>query len=159
MAAKPNGELVPVGGGDSIPLIRENMKIGRRESCDICLRFPNISGLHCELNFVNGYWELVDLGSTNGVKVNGHKTKRKLLNIDDEIKIANRKFKIKYTPPANGERILVDSEAEDSGMGQSLLEKAGLVRRRPSAPAPTQRKPVNPFTLGEGSDDDDDDDD
>ena len=48
------GELVPVGGGDSIPLIRNVMSIGRRESCDICLQFPNISALHCELAFRDG---------------------------------------------------------------------------------------------------------
>src|SRR6266446_5840020 len=70
MSSGPNGELVPVGGGDSIPLIRETLTLGRRESCDICLRVPNVSGLHCELSFRDGVWWLRDLGSTNGVKVN-----------------------------------------------------------------------------------------
>ena len=40
-----NGELVPVGGGDPIPLIRPILTLGRRESCDICISFPNISGM------------------------------------------------------------------------------------------------------------------
>ena len=30
------------------------LTIGRRESCDICLRYANISGLHCELVFQGG---------------------------------------------------------------------------------------------------------
>ncbi len=34
------GELVPDGGGDPIPLLREKLTVGRRESCDIVLRFP-----------------------------------------------------------------------------------------------------------------------
>lgn len=67
----PQGELVPVGGGDNIPLVRAKLVMGRRESCDICLRFPNISGQHCELLFQEGVWLLRDLGSTNGTKVNG----------------------------------------------------------------------------------------
>src|SRR5436309_1795976 len=55
MSFQVNGELVPAGGGDNIPLIRELLTIGRRESCDICMRFPNISGLHAEMSFRNGY--------------------------------------------------------------------------------------------------------
>src|SRR5688572_5818812 len=65
-----HGHLVPVGGGDNIPLIRSVMTLGRRDSCDICLRFPNISGRHCELSFREGYWFVRDLNSTNGIKVN-----------------------------------------------------------------------------------------
>jgi adenylate cyclase len=41
------GELVPVGGGDNIPLLKPNLIVGRRESCDIVLRFANVSGQHC----------------------------------------------------------------------------------------------------------------
>src|SRR3954467_15621270 len=71
MQAKPNGELVPLGGGDNIPLLREHLTMGRRESCDICMRFPSVSGVHCELRFKEGYWYIKDLNSTNGIKVNG----------------------------------------------------------------------------------------
>ena len=35
------GTLVPKGGGDPIPLLKKNLLIGRRESCDIVLRFKN----------------------------------------------------------------------------------------------------------------------
>ena len=45
------GELVPVGGGDPIPLIKEKLLVGRRESCDIVLRFANVSAHHCQLTF------------------------------------------------------------------------------------------------------------
>ena len=47
------------------------MTLGRRESCDVPLQFPNISGVHCELSFRDGYWSIKDLNSTNGIKVNG----------------------------------------------------------------------------------------
>src|SRR5262245_53444014 len=67
MSVSVNGELVPVGGGDNIPLIRETLTIGRRESCDIRLPFPNLSQLHCELSFKDGYWYIRDLNSTNGI--------------------------------------------------------------------------------------------
>ena len=49
------GELVPVGGGDNIPLLRASLTIGRRESCDIVLRFSNVSGQHCQLTMENDF--------------------------------------------------------------------------------------------------------
>jgi pSer/pThr/pTyr-binding forkhead associated (FHA) protein len=119
----PNGELVPVGGGDSIPLVREVLTIGRRESCDICLRFPNISGVHAQLNFQDGYWRIRDMNSTNGIKVNGARCLEKLLHPNDELSIGKRKYTIQYELPA-GRRAL--EEVEEDLIGQSLLEKAGL---------------------------------
>src|SRR5438552_11548484 len=99
MSFQPNGELVPEGGGDNIPLIRERLTLGRRESCDICLRYANISGLHCELVFRDGFWWIKDLGSTNGLKVNDTKVPRKLLQPGDRITIAKRTYTIDYDMP------------------------------------------------------------
>jgi adenylate cyclase len=128
MSFTANGELIPVGGGDNIPLIREVLTIGRRESCDICMRFPNISGLHCELIFRNGYWYIRDCGSTNGIKVNGARVQEKLLHPRDEISIGKRRYTIRYELPAD-QRALEEIQEEDM-MSQSLLEKAGLENPR-----------------------------
>ena len=136
MQNKVNGELSPLGGGDAIPLIREELTIGRRDSCDVCMRFPNISGLHCQLNFRNGYWYVRDLNSTNGVKVNGARVMEKVLHPHDELTIGKRKYTIEYDMPT-GQSVL--EEDDEDMMGQSLLEKAGLEnprrdkKRRPSS--------------------------
>jgi pSer/pThr/pTyr-binding forkhead associated (FHA) protein len=131
MSTEYNGELVPVGGGDPIPLVRQRMSIGRRASCDICLQFPNISGMHCEVFFRDGYWVVRDLGSTNGVKVNGQRVLHRPLRPGDEIAIAKRRFTIQYNLALGGQQALEDilSEGEDI-TSQSLLEKAGLEKRR-----------------------------
>ena len=63
------GQLIPVGGGDPIPLRKPKLLVGRRPSCDIRLEFPNVSSQHCELEWINGYWRLRDLRSSNGTKV------------------------------------------------------------------------------------------
>jgi pSer/pThr/pTyr-binding forkhead associated (FHA) protein len=124
-----NGQLVPVGGGDAIPLVREQLTLGRRKSCDICLDFPNISGIHCELSFKNGHWFVQDLGSTNGIKVNGVRVQHKrALSPSDEITIAKRTFRIEYTPPVGMHTLDEMLEDVDDTIAQSLLEKAGLVR-------------------------------
>ena len=119
-----HGELIPAGGGDNVPLIREKLSIGRRESCDISMQFANISGLHCELNFRNGYWYIQDLNSTNGVKVNGQRVTSKLLHPGDEVTIGKRRYTIQYNLPAD-QRALEEETTEDI-LSQSLLERAGL---------------------------------
>jgi adenylate cyclase len=132
MAADAVGELVPVGGGDPIPLRRGVLTIGRRESCDISLKFPNVSGLHCELAFKDaGFWQVRDLGSTNGIKVNGERVLNRALRPGDEIAIAKRKYKIQYNLTPAGEAALeAVLTADEDVFSQSLLEKAGLAKRR-----------------------------
>jgi adenylate cyclase len=141
MKDEANGELVPVGGGDTIPLLRAVMTIGRRESCDVPLQFPNISGVHCELSFRDGYWSIKDLNSTNGVKVNGIRVQGRPLKPGDEIAIGKRRFTIQYvlTPEAQHELETLLTEDENI-FGKSLLEKAGLSGGTPPAP----RRPQPP---------------
>jgi adenylate cyclase len=128
MNQEQRGELIPVGGGDPIPLLRDQMVVGRRESCDICLRFPNVSSQHCELTFQDGYWFIRDLNSTNGIKVNGVRVPRKVLHPGDEITVAKRRYTIEYTLAAG--KHAIDEMIEEDVMSQSLLEKAGLIRPR-----------------------------
>lgn len=135
MSHELQGELLPVGGGDAIPLIRPTLTIGRREKCDIPLRFPNISLIHCELSFRDGYWYIRDLNSTNGIKVNGTRVQEKMLHPKDEISIGKRRFTIQYELPVGR---TAKEEVEEDIMSQSLLEKAGLERSK--RPRPTDRK-------------------
>lgn len=132
MSEGVNGELVPVGGGDTIPLVRDVMTLGRRESCDICVQFPNVSGMHCEFRFQDGYWSVRDLNSTNGIKVNGVRVLTRPLMPGDELGIAKRRFTVQYSisPHALQELEALLSEDEDL-LGKSLLEKAGLVNQNP----------------------------
>jgi adenylate cyclase len=147
MKEEVNGELVPVGGGDTIPLLRSVMVLGRRESCDVPLNFPNISGMHCELSFRDGYWSLKDLNSTNGVKVNGLRVQSRPLKPGDEIAIAKRRFTIQYNLTAEAQHELNALLTEDENIfGKSLLEKAGLSSGNPP---PTRRPPgVKPRPWG-----------
>ncbi|MEX0701032.1 MAG: FHA domain-containing protein [Planctomycetales bacterium] len=119
------GELEPCGGGDAIPLSKPRLLLGRRAGCDICLQFPNVSSQHCELEMVNGYWRLRDLGSRNGTRVNGQRCQTKWLMPGDVISVAKHRFRLQYTavgkaPPAE----------EDNPFAQGLLEKAGLLGQK-----------------------------
>ena len=126
------GELIPSGGGDPIPLLEKKLLVGRRESCDIVLRFDNVSAHHCELFVDSGYWFVKDAGSRNGTKVNGRKvTGRKRLDPDDTLAVAKHVYQIVYSPidlGASGPPP-ADEESVTDILGKSLLDRAGLERR------------------------------
>lgn len=122
------GRLVPVGGGDPIPLMAEVMSVGRRESCDICLAFNNVSGIHCEFSLRNGLWTVRDMGSSNGTKVNGVRMLSRTLKPGDEVGIAGHKFVIEYDVP-DGVALEDADEKPENVFGQSLLERAGLNKK------------------------------
>ena len=124
------GELHPVGGGDPIPLLKPTLTIGRRESSDIVLRFPNVSGNHCELELIDGYWHVRDLDSRNGTKVNGDRVKKQRLDPADKLSVARHVFEIHYEPGTLGAgRPAWDSSDHGDVFAKSLLEAAGLESR------------------------------
>jgi len=59
--------------------------IGRSRECDLVLDDPNVSRRHAELRRENGGWAVHDLGSTNGIKLNGRRSRGGRLSPGDEI--------------------------------------------------------------------------
>jgi adenylate cyclase len=124
------GELIPYGGGDPIPMVKPTLLVGRRESCDIVLRFGNVSAHHCELSLEKGYWFVKDLNSRNGTKVNGLRvTARKRIDPGDRLAIAKHNYEVKYSPADLGaEGPPPDDTVLSDILGESLLKSAGLDR-------------------------------
>ena len=123
------GQLVPQGGGDVIPLLARNLLVGRRESCDIVLRFSNVSAHHCELQVKEGYWWVKDLQSRNGTKVNGVRVTERYLEPGDLLSVAKHKYQIQYSPQELGATGPPPIESlQEEIMTKSLLQRAGLER-------------------------------
>ncbi len=74
-----------VGGGRRNVLAGNRVVVGRSREADIVLQDPNVSRRHAELRKDEGGWQIVDLGSTNGIKVNGRRVKEARLSPGDEI--------------------------------------------------------------------------
>ncbi len=124
------GELIPVGGGDPIPLLRKSLLVGRSESCDVVLRFANVSAQHCRLCLDEGYWLVDDAGSRNGTRVNGIRVDRRRLLPGDMLSLASHKYEVRYSPSQNGAFGPPPPDGEEENVfGQTLLERAGLQRR------------------------------
>ncbi|MGA2034582.1 MAG: FHA domain-containing protein [Thermoguttaceae bacterium] len=127
------GELLPLGGGDPIPLLKKNLLVGRRESCDIVLRFSNVSAHHCQLTVNGGYWQVRDMNSRNGVKVNGVRVAEKRVDPGDTLYIATHKYLVQYSPVELGAVGPPPPPVADADVfGKSLLERAGLSHQRPA---------------------------
>ncbi len=125
------GKLIPVGGGDPIPLLKQKLLVGRRESCDVILRFANVSAHHCQLRIEDGYWYIKDLNSRNGTKVNNLKVTRCRLEPGNMLSIAKHQYEIQYNPldlGAIGPPPRDEEEYKDV-MSRSLLHRAKLDKR------------------------------
>src|SRR5262245_9866234 len=139
------GELIPLGGGDSIPLLKRQLLIGRRESCDIVLRFSNVSAHHCQLYLNGGYWYVKDLGSSNGTRINNVHVTERLVSPGDTLRVAKHAYTMKYSPADLGAvgPPPMDQEVANGIFGQSLMEKAGLDRRKKPGEGPRKYDPTN----------------
>jgi hypothetical protein len=67
--------------------------IGRSKEVECVLRDPNVSRRHAELRrAASGDWTIVDLGSTNGVKVNGRRVPSARLSPGDQVTVGSTTF-------------------------------------------------------------------
>lgn len=73
----------------TLPLNEEVTTIGSVAGNTVVLADPAVSRKHAGIRKVNGEYELADLGSTNGVYVNGHKVPKKTLQPGDIIRVGN----------------------------------------------------------------------
>ncbi len=93
---RPN-RLVMVTGpalGAEFPLDRERLSIGRAEEAVISVNHNSVSRMHCEVHAIgDGRFEIVDKGSSNGVRVNGAELRRGIIEPGDIIELGDVRFK------------------------------------------------------------------
>jgi adenylate cyclase len=114
------GELVPCGGGESIPLLKPVIVIGRTTGCDVFLNAGDVSGRHCQLELTQGHWFVRDLGSRNGTRVDNKPCAGLTPILPDSIlAVGRQRYRLLYTPE-------VAPGSDDDPFARGLLEKAGL---------------------------------
>ena len=71
---EPTGRAMVLAEGKRIVVSSSGAVIGRSRDCDVTLADPNVSRHHAEIRpDGRGGWLVEDMGSTNGVKVNGRR--------------------------------------------------------------------------------------
>jgi len=91
-------QLLPLDGGPPIEIVKDLIVVGRKEECDLRLDHKSVSKMHCVIVKTSGLLLLRDLGSTNGTRVNGQRVRRAALLPNDQVSIANYKFKVYLGP-------------------------------------------------------------
>jgi hypothetical protein len=106
MGGGANGYPAPAGHtatltliyqGERFPVTKDRFVIGRgKQSSDLTLKDPNVSRQHAMVEFQNGVYFMVDMGSTNGVEYNGQRIARKQIAEGDVFKICDHDLVFTY---------------------------------------------------------------
>jgi hypothetical protein len=104
MDANSNGQVGPsalvltlVYNGERFPVTKDRFVIGRgKQSSDLTLKDPNVSRQHALVEFDNGSYFMVDMGSTNGVTYNGQRIARKAIAEGDLFRICDHDLRFTY---------------------------------------------------------------
>jgi pSer/pThr/pTyr-binding forkhead associated (FHA) protein len=83
--------------GEKLPVTKDRFVIGRgKQSSDLTLKDPNVSRQHAMIEFQNGVYFMVDMGSTNGVEYNGQRIARKQIAEGDVFRICDHDLRFTY---------------------------------------------------------------
>lgn len=78
--------------GKRFPIDSAQAVVGRSKQCDVVVNDSNISRRHAELTLEDDSWYIADLGSLNGVEVNGCRVEREKLSSGDELVLGTTKI-------------------------------------------------------------------
>ena len=127
--------LLSLAEGPSILIDKPILLFGRHEECDVQLNSKKVSRRHCVLAQVNDYLVIRDLGSTNGVKINGERVAEGKLRPGDELQIGNFKYQVcgdllgrsKEHAPANEYKAVPPTEGDEQPRVEKGSEEAQSV--------------------------------
>jgi pSer/pThr/pTyr-binding forkhead associated (FHA) protein len=134
-------QLIPLDGSAPVDIQRDLTLVGRKEECDLRLDHKSVSKMHCVIVKTDGLLLLRDLGSTNGTRVNGQRVRRAALLPNDQLTIANYKFRVYLGP---------DNQPVPTSDFTHQLESGDLVhlgRGNPAGPADAPGHPLQPNLL------------
>jgi predicted component of type VI protein secretion system len=90
-------QLIAQNEGPSILLDKPILLLGRHPECDIQIDSRKISRRHCCIAQVNDFLVIRDLGSTNGIRINGARVNEGRLAPGDEVTIGNHRYEVRWS--------------------------------------------------------------
>lgn len=119
-----NARLVAIDDGPDIDLNQAMIVVGRHPACDARLDSLRVSRHHCCMTHTNGELLIRDLGSTNGIRINGQRVEIGRLKPGDELSIAHIRYRL--DDGAGHDKTLADSSSDP--MRMSLEPVDAMVR-------------------------------
>ena len=96
-AQQHNAQLTVIYQGEKVAVTKDRFVIGRgKQSSDLTLKDPNVSRQHAMIEYQNGVYFMVDMGSTNGVEYNGQRIARKQIAEGDVFRICDHDLRFTY---------------------------------------------------------------
>jgi predicted component of type VI protein secretion system len=86
--------LVAIDEGPDIPIDRAMVIVGRHPQCDARLDSIRVSRRHCCMTPEEGGLIVRDLGSTNGIRINGQRVEEGHLRVGGELSIAHIRYRL-----------------------------------------------------------------
>jgi pSer/pThr/pTyr-binding forkhead associated (FHA) protein len=143
--------LIPVDKGRPIVLDKAVVFIGRHPECDVILKASRkVSRKHCCLAQVESRIVIRDLGSMNGIRLNGHRVKKEAtVKLGDEITIGDVTYVLKSRGRMDSEsdpdpQWDASGSQEDSGMDSDSRGSDSYAQSRPETPPPKPAEPGYP---------------
>jgi predicted component of type VI protein secretion system len=128
-------QLVALDSGPSILLDKPILLLGRHPECDIQIDSRKISRRHCCIAQVSDYLVVRDLGSTNGIRINGIRIVEGRLSAGDELTIGNHRYKVSWDAVAAAVALPPASPQLPSPQGKGA--RAGEALRKPTVRDPS----------------------
>jgi pSer/pThr/pTyr-binding forkhead associated (FHA) protein len=96
-AAASSGALSIHYQGEVFPVTKDRFIIGRgKQTSDLTIKDPNVSRQHAMIEFSNGQYYIVDMGSTNGVEFNGQRIQRRSIGEGDIYKVCDHELRFSF---------------------------------------------------------------
>src|SRR5437868_7110284 len=96
-----SAQLVSLDSGPSIFVDKPILLVGRHPECDVLIDSRKVSRRHCCVAQVADYLVVRDLGSTNGIRINGIRALEGRLKPGDELTIGSYRYQVRWdTIPA-----------------------------------------------------------
>src|SRR3954447_8117540 len=89
-------QLVSLNDGPHILLDKPILLLGRHPECDVQIESRKISRRHCCIAQVSDYLVVRDLGSTNGIRINGARVLEGRLAPGDELTVGNHRYRVNW---------------------------------------------------------------
>jgi hypothetical protein len=140
--------LVALTEGPDIQVDKEMILVGRHWSCDVKLESLLVSSRHCCILPIGAELQVKDLGSTNGIRINGCRVEAGRLRSGDELAIAYNRYKVEgrsdHDLPSAGLEL-----REDAGDVVPSLAALGSVSRTDDGPLASAVRKLLPTPLAE----------
>lgn len=128
--------MSPPAPGAEYALSRDRMRIGRAEDLEIWVNHRSISREHAEVVLEDGVLRIKDMGSANGLRVNGADTRSHVLQPGDVVELGQVRFR--YVPAGEAftfdegrtmqmEALAMPPEAGGGGNRTTMIVAGGIL--------------------------------